>query len=75
MLTDVDAEKHAQQILAYQGALEEIEVYNQCSGKCSGRLLLKTIFSYRLTQTLLPYLREHTPLFSLLLPLWGEPLQ
>ena len=29
MLTDVDAEKHAEQILAYQGALKEIEVISQ----------------------------------------------
>ena len=41
MLTDVDAEKHAQQILAYQGALEEIEVYNQMFGQMFGKTAAK----------------------------------
>ena len=33
MLTDVDAEKHAEEILAYKGALKEIELLNQMLAK------------------------------------------
>ena len=33
MLTDVDAEKHAEEVLAYQGALKEIEAISQMSIK------------------------------------------